>query len=157
MKSIGKNRFEHAGGADFSADRFSDLFDHCRASGDGGFRGSSNRNDIISISFSFGDGLSVAAVTLVGQSLGSKRRDLAKLYGGICQRLGIAFAALLAVIFVTGGRWIFRLFSDEEAILNFGASLMPLVAVVVFLQISQVIYSGCLRGAGMRYTPCWYR
>lgn len=104
--------------------------------------------NIISISFSFGDGLSVAAVTLVGQSLGSKRRDLAKLYGGICQRLGIAFAALLAVIFVTGGRWIFRLFSDEEAILNFGASLMPLVAVVVFLQISQVIYSGCLRGAG---------
>ena len=44
--------------------------------------------NIITISFAFGDGLSVASVSLVGQSLGEKRPDLAKVYGGFCQRLG---------------------------------------------------------------------
>lgn len=33
-------------------------------------------------------------------------------------------------------------------ILDYGAMIMDFVAVIVFLQISQVIYSGCLRGGG---------
>ena len=39
--------------------------------------------NIMSISFSFGDGLSVASVALVGRSLGEQRRDLARIYGGM--------------------------------------------------------------------------
>ncbi|HIS68439.1 MAG TPA: MATE family efflux transporter [Candidatus Gallacutalibacter stercoravium] len=109
--------------------------------------------NLMSISFSFGDGLSVASVTLVGQSLGAKRPDMAKVYGGVCQRLGIVFAVVLSIIFVSLGRPIFSLFSNEEAILSYGEMIMSLLAVVVFLQISQVVFSGCLRGAGdTRYT-----
>ena len=44
--------------------------------------------NMMSMSFSFGDGLSVAAVTLIGQSLGRKRPDMAKIYGNVCQKLG---------------------------------------------------------------------
>ena len=109
--------------------------------------------NLMSISFSFGDGLSVASVTLVGQSLGAKRPDMAKVYGGVCQRLGIVFAVVLPIIFVSLGRPISSLFSNEEAILSYGEMIMSLLAVVVFLQISQVVFSGCLRGAGdTRYT-----
>lgn len=104
--------------------------------------------NLISISFSFGDGLSVAAISLVGQNLGANRKDLAKLYGGVCQRLGLVFACIISFIFVTMGRQIFSLFSPEEVILNYGSMIMKLMAVIVFLQISQVIFSGCLRGAG---------
>lgn len=104
--------------------------------------------NVISISFSFGDGLSVASVALVGRSLGEKRKDLAKIYGGVCQRIGFIFACFISVIFLILGKQIFMLFSNEEAILNYGSIIMKLVTVIVFLQISQVVYSGCLRGAG---------
>lgn len=42
--------------------------------------------NMMSLSFSFGDGLSVASVALIGRSLGQERRDLAKLYASMCQR-----------------------------------------------------------------------
>ena len=57
--------------------------------------------NIITISFAFGDGLSVASVSLVGQSLGEKRPDLAKVYGGFCQRLGFICSAAVAFVYVT--------------------------------------------------------
>ncbi len=104
--------------------------------------------NMMTISFSFGDGLSIAAVSLVGQSLGEQRPDLAKVYGGFCQRLGLLCSCMLGVIYVLFGRYIFRLFSDDPVILNYGVIIMDFIAVVVFMQISQVIYSGCLRGGG---------
>ena len=54
--------------------------------------------NIISISFAFGDGLSVAAVALVGQSLGERRRDLARVYLSLCQRLGLVCTHAVAVV-----------------------------------------------------------
>lgn len=104
--------------------------------------------NIMSISFSFGDGLSVAAVALVGRSLGEKRQDLARIYGGICQRMGLTFSIILCIIYVTCGELIFRMFSDETEILDYGVMIMNMIAVIVFMQITQVIYSGCLRGGG---------
>lgn len=104
--------------------------------------------NIMSISFSFGDGLSVAAVALVGRSLGEKRQDLAKIYGAICQRMGLTFSIILCIIYVTCGEMIFTLFSDETVILKYGSMIMDMIAVIVFMQITQVIYSGCLRGGG---------
>ena len=109
--------------------------------------------NVMSISFSFGDGLSVAAVALVGRSLGEKRKDLARIYGGVCQRVGVFFSLLLSIIFLTLGRPIFLLFSTETEVLGYGGMIMRVLVVVVFLQISQVVFTGCLRGAGdARYT-----
>lgn len=104
--------------------------------------------NIMSLSFALGDGLSVASVSLAGQSLGARRPDLAKVYGGFCQRLGVLCSVAVAVVFVVFGRAIFGLFSDDPEILGYGAIIMRFTAVIVFMQISQVIYSGCLRGGG---------
>lgn len=104
--------------------------------------------NIMSISFSFGDGLSVAAVALVGRSLGEKRQDLAKIYGAICQRMGLTFSIILCIIYVTCGELIFQMFSEDTEILGYGIMIMNMIAVIVFMQITQVIYSGCLRGGG---------
>ncbi|WP_243562560.1 MATE family efflux transporter [Neobittarella massiliensis] len=104
--------------------------------------------NIMNISFSFGDGLSVAAIALVGRSLGEKRQDMAKIYGGVCQRMGVVFSLMLSIICVVLGKPIFMLFSREKAILNYGEMIMVLMAAITFLQIAQVVFSGCLRGAG---------
>ncbi len=104
--------------------------------------------NILSLAFCFGDGLSVAAVALVGQSMGEKRVDLAQIYGSICQRIGFIISILLGVCFFVFGRNIVGLFSKEANILNDGAIILDMMAFIVLLQISQVIFNGCLRGAG---------
>ena len=104
--------------------------------------------NLMSICFSFGDGLSVASVALVGQSLGRGRPDLARVYGNVCQRCGLLFACGLSVIFLTLGQRIFGLFSEDPAILSYGRMIMMVMMVEVFLQISHVVFSCCLRGAG---------
>lgn len=40
------------------------------------------------------------------------------------------------------------LFFEEEEIVSIGVSIMHVIIFVVILQIAQVIYMGCLRGAG---------
>ena len=104
--------------------------------------------NILTISFSFGDGLSVAAIALVGYSLGEKRSDLARIYGAFCQRCGMICSLALSVIYIIFGKYIFTWFSDTPQVINEGAVIMNLMTVIVIFQISQVIYSGCLRGSG---------
>ena len=104
--------------------------------------------NMMSMSFSFGDGLSVAAVTLIGQSLGRKRPDMAKIYGNVCQKLGLICAAVVSTVYVLFGRQIYRLYSDETVILDYGVIIMNILSVLLFFQILQVVQFGCLRGAG---------
>lgn len=104
--------------------------------------------NLMSISFSFGDGLSVASVTLIGQSLGRKRPDMAKIYGNVCQKLGLMCACVVSVTYFFFGKQIFTLFSQEEVILEYGAQIMRILSVILFFQIEQVVLFGCLRGAG---------
>ncbi|MDR1755192.1 MAG: MATE family efflux transporter [Eubacterium sp.] len=109
--------------------------------------------NLMGISFSFGDGLMVAAVALAGRSLGERREDLAKIYGSCCQRIGILCSAVLSFIFITFGRNIFNFFSDDPAILEYGIMITRIMTVITFLQIGQVVFIGCLRGAGdVRFT-----
>lgn len=104
--------------------------------------------NIMSLSFSFGDGMQVAAVALIGQSLGQGRIDLAKTYGKICQRMGNLISIILSVVYLLGGRFLYQLYFEEEHIVTMGINIMRVMVVIVVLQISQVIYMGCLRGAG---------
>ena len=103
---------------------------------------------ILSISFAVGDGFSVAGVALVGQSLGEKRSDMAKIYASFCQRMGLLCSLCIALIYSTLGRNIYRIFSSDADILFYGSIIMKIIAAAVILQIAQVINLGCLRGAG---------
>lgn len=103
----------------------------------------------MALSFSFGDGMQVAAVSLIGQSLGQKNPGLAQKYGWICRRMGMCIAAVLAILYFFGGRLYFGLFFPEEPeIVEIGVKMMRIIGVIVVFQIAQVIYMGCLRGAG---------
>lgn len=104
--------------------------------------------NVMSLSFSFGDGMQVAAVALIGRSLGENNQELAKLYGKICQRMGNVISVVLAVVYLTGGGFLFRLYFEEPHIISMGVMIMRIVVLIVLLQVAQVIYMGCLRGAG---------
>lgn len=105
--------------------------------------------NIMSLSFSFGDGLQVAAVTLIGQSLGQCRKELAKKYGNICQSIGLVISCILAVLYILLGRTFYRVyFPNDPQIVEIGVLIMRFMIVIVLLQVSQVIFTGSLRGAG---------
>ncbi|NMP37435.1 MAG: MATE family efflux transporter [Clostridiales bacterium] len=103
---------------------------------------------IINLSFTFGDGLGIAASSLVGQNLGRKRPDLSSVYGKAGQRVGFVISMMLFVLFSCFGRQLMGLFTDEQPIISTGVKILYIVAFSSIAQVSQVIFSGCLRGAG---------
>lgn len=108
---------------------------------------------IIHISFSAGDGLSVAASALIGQNLGKRRKDLAALFAKAGQRIGICMSVLLGLMLVFGGGLMLSAFTDSadenyRYIMTVGRNITYIIAVVSPAQISQTIYNGALRGAG---------
>lgn len=104
--------------------------------------------NIMGLSFSFGDGLQATAVALIGYSLGAKDTELAKKYGSICRMLGGCISVVLAALYFFGGGLLYNFFFEEAVIVALGVNIMRVIAFIVVLQISQVIYMGCLRGAG---------
>jgi len=104
--------------------------------------------NVLNISFSFGDGLAAASVALVGAALGQKRRDLARVYGTFCQRIGLLVACALACSYVLFGRGIVSLLSRDADVINTARNLLYIMTVLIMLQITQLVYSGCLRGCG---------
>ena len=104
--------------------------------------------NVMSLSFSFGDGLQATAVALIGFSLGAQDPQKAREYGAICRMLGGCISVVLAVTYFFGGGWLYGLFFEETEIIAIGIQIMRIIIFVVLLQIAQVIYMGCLRGAG---------
>lgn len=108
---------------------------------------------IVNLSFTVGDGLGVAASALVGQNLGRRRPDWSTIYGGIAQRIGAVVSIGLMLLFTLGGGMLMRLFTDDPEMIATGRTLLIILAILTPAQITQVIFNGCLRGAGdTRYT-----
>ena len=110
--------------------------------------------NVMSLSFSFGDGLQATAVALIGYSLGAGDPPKAREYGAICRMLGGCVSVVLAVAYFFGGGWLYGLFFEEAEIIATGVQIMRIIIFVVLLQIAQVIYMGCLRGAGDTLYTC---
>lgn len=104
--------------------------------------------NIINLSFCFGDGLSAAAASLVGQNLGAKRPDKAKIYGKTGQRMAFIVSTVLFFVFILARKQIIMLFNSEEHIVSLGEMIMIIIAFTTHAQTSQTVYNGCLRGAG---------
>lgn len=104
--------------------------------------------NILGLSFAFGDGLQATAVALIGRSLGEKDEELAKEYGRTCRMIGAVIAVFVAIVYFFGAETLMKLFFEEEHIVKIGVKIMYVALAVVIFQIQQVIYMGCLRGAG---------
>ncbi len=103
---------------------------------------------ILNLSFTVGDGLAIASSALVGQSLGMKRPDRALVFGKVAQRIGLGFAVVLGTLFSVFRHQIIDWFTNDPGVLEKGANIMLLIAVILLFQIQQVMFGGTLRGAG---------
>lgn len=104
--------------------------------------------NIMSLSFMNGQAFGVSATSLLGQSLGKNRPDMARAYTHGCRKLGLYVSLLLSVCLCVFSRELISLFTEEQFIIDLGSSIMFVLAVNQPLQASQLIISGALRGAG---------
>ncbi len=105
--------------------------------------------NIMGLSFSFGDGLQATAVALIGYSLGANQPQKAKDYGKTCRTIGGIIAVIMSFVYFFGAEFLMTLFFEgEQEIIDIGVRIMYVIIFVVVLQIPQVVYMGCLRGAG---------
>ncbi len=103
---------------------------------------------ILALSFMSGQAFATSSTSLVGQSLGKKRPDMAQFYSTRAQRCGLVFALFMAVVFILFGQEIVGLYNSDPYVLEHGAQVMILMAFIQPLQGSQLILAGALRGAG---------
>ncbi len=104
--------------------------------------------NIQQLSFMIGQGFSVSATSLIGQSLGKKRVDMVRHYSQTVRKLGFVVSLVLGIFFFAFGRDFVGLYTDEAEVLQQGATIMMFLACMMPFQNSQAIVAGILRGAG---------
>ncbi len=104
--------------------------------------------NIQAMSFMNGQAFAVSATSLVGQSLGKKRPDMAQAYSSRTRRIGMSVSIILGLVFFFFGKQIVGLYSDDPEVIKMGANILMFVALIQPFQSSQFILSGALRGAG---------
>ena len=104
--------------------------------------------NIQALSFMTGQAFAVSATSLVGQSLGRKRSDMAQAYCSKTRNVGFIVALLLTVTFAFWGGDIVSLYNKDPDIIELGGCVLLFVAFLQPFQTSQFIIAGGLRGAG---------
>lgn len=103
---------------------------------------------IQALTFMMGQAFATAATTLMGQSIGKRRYDMAAVYMRMTRNLGITFSFLLMAVMILFNEEIIGLYKDSEEIISLGAPILTLLALSQPLQADQFIVAGGLRGAG---------
>jgi Na+-driven multidrug efflux pump len=104
--------------------------------------------NIMTISFGFGDGLQIANTSLVGQSMGKDRVDMAKIYTGVTKKIGIVIAIVLSVLITLCSDQLAGFFTTDLGVIKECEIPLIILSLTVLFQIPQVIITGALRGAG---------
>ncbi len=93
-------------------------------------------------------GVSFAATTMVGQSLGAKDKDGAAYYGKLAGWVGFAMSTAMGIILFALSIPLSTIFSSDPAVISLAARMLRLVAFAEPMFGVSIILSGALRGAG---------
>ena len=100
-----------------------------------------------------GYGTGTAATTLIGQSLGAKRKDLAKRYAWITISIGTGIMTMAAVIMYFAAPYMFSMLTSSEEVRQLGVKVLRIEAFAEPLYAASIVCSGVLRGAGDTLAP----
>jgi len=102
------------------------------------------------LSFSFMPmwGLTTAGSVLTGNEMGARRPQRAASYGRQVYKLGIYYCLTLLAIYLVARGNMFRIFTDDPAVMAFGGSLVVIAAGFQFADGLRMVGSGILTGAG---------
>jgi len=104
--------------------------------------------NIQSMTMMLGQAFQIPATSLMGQSLGRKRLDMARIYAARVRRAGIFVSLFISTALIIFGRQLVGLYNDTPEIMDLGAKILFLLAFLEPFASSQMITVGSLRGAG---------
>ena len=100
-----------------------------------------------------GYGIADAATTLVGQSYGAKRLDLARRFGYITTGLGMATMTLMGVLMWVGAPWVMELMSPVREICDLGVAALRIEAWAEPMFAASIVAYGVMIGIGDTIVP----
>lgn len=112
--------------------------------------------NLCDIFYSFSMGLGYASASHTGQWLGGNRSDMAKAYGKIGIKIGIAVAAVFCVLYIVGRQLLMDVYTNDPRVIELGSKIVVIMAIATFPQIAQLVYSGVLKGAGDNFYVMLY-
>lgn len=102
-----------------------------------------------------GMGFGVAAATLVGQSLGAKKKDEAHKIGLISYFLATVFMILIGVIFYIFAPIFARLFSEDKEVIDLVVKVLRIIALFQPFLCMTLVITSILQGAGDTKFPMY--
>jgi putative MATE family efflux protein len=100
-------------------------------------------------------GLSNAAATMVGQSLGAKdamRAERAVWRAGL---YNMYFLGVIGLVFVVGAERIVGIFTSDPGVVPYGVSCLRVVASGFLFYAFGMVFTSAFNGAGDTWTPTW--
>ncbi len=100
-------------------------------------------------------GLTTAGAVLTGNWIGAGRHDQAAAYARQVYKLGIYYMLALGTLFLLLRPWLFRIFSDDPAVLVLGPALVLVIAFFAVPDGLRMVSVGVLQGAGDTRYPMY--
>ena len=105
---------------------------------------------LLNYTFSVGDGIQSAVVSLIGRSMGAEKYCDLRQYVRIAIACGLASAAALSAIYLLGAEWFFGLFFSDAKSIAQGKAVVGIVAVLTGAQMVRImlawVASGIIEG-----------
>ena len=106
-----------------------------------------------SICYMPGYGISNAATTLVGQSIGARRKDLTWRFANISVIMGIAVMAIMGVIMYAGAPYIMGIMTPVQEVVDLGSRILRIEAFAEPMYAASIVAYGIFVGAGSTLVP----
>jgi putative MATE family efflux protein len=100
-------------------------------------------------------GLSNAAATMVGQSLGAKKPDRAEASVWKAARYNLVFLGIVGLLFVIFAHPIVSFFTPDRDVLRYGVAALRTIAYGFLFYAYGMVLSQSFNGAGDTATPTW--
>ena len=100
-----------------------------------------------------GYGISTAAVTLIGQSIGARRYDVMKRLAWLTVGFGMAVMAGTGVLLYLFAPWMIGVLSPDPVIRQLGTKVLRIEAFAEPMYAASIVASGVFKGAGDTLVP----
>lgn len=100
-----------------------------------------------------GYGIGAAATTLIGQSIGAKRRELTRHFGWLTTILGIVFMTATGVLMYLFSPFMMALLTPVPEVIELGVMILRIEAFAEPLYAASIVANGVFRGAGSTLVP----
>lgn len=109
--------------------------------------------NIESVCYMPGYGISEAATTLVGQSLGARRKDLMRSFAWMAMALGMGIMALMGVLMGVFAPELMQMVTSDAEVVELGAEVLRIEAWAEPMFAASIVAYGAFVGSGKTLVP----